>query len=307
MRWPENKEFAFTIFDDTDGAVLEEVSLVYRFLTELGFRTTKSVWVLRAAGAAFHPGATCEDSDYLAWLKQIKATGFELGLHNVSAGSSTRDRIEKGLDLFCHHFGHLPYIHANHSSALENIYWGLKRFSDPLVRSIYHALTIRKNRRFHGDEEGSPYFWGDLCKETIRYVRNLVFKEINTLQMCPEMPYYDPQRPYVNLWFASSDGGDVERFIHTLGSIDDLQRERGACIIYAHFANGFVSNGRLDPRFIRVMKDVSERPGWFVPVSQLLDWLKNNRPSTEQTISKPSLVRMERRWLLQRIMAGGTH
>lgn len=307
MRWPENKEFAFTIFDDTDGAALEEVSLVYRLLTELGFRTTKSVWMLGPVGAAFHPGATCEDSDYLAWLKQIKAAGFELGLHNVSASSSMRDRIEKGLDLFCHHLGPPPYVHANHSSALENIYWGLKRFSDPLVRSIYHALTIRKNRRFYGDEEGSPYFWGDLCKERIRYVRNLVFKEINTLQMCPEMPYHDPQKPYVNHWFASSDGGDVERFIHTLSSIGDLQRERGACIIYTHFANGFVSNGRLDPRFVRVMRDVSERPGWFVPVGGLLDWLRNNRPSTEQTISKSSLVRMERRWLLQRIMAGGTH
>src|SRR5574337_878855 len=100
MRWPENKEFAFTIVDDTDSAVLDGVAPVYKFLTELGLRTTKLVWVLQSNGTAFHPGATCEDSDYLAWLKQINTAGFELGVHNVSAGSSMRDSIEKGLDLF---------------------------------------------------------------------------------------------------------------------------------------------------------------------------------------------------------------
>lgn len=307
MRWPENKEFAFTIFDDTDGATLKEVSIVYKFLTELGFRITKSVWTLRATKATVCSGATCEDPDYLAWLKEIRDAGFEIALHNVSACSSTRDRTEKGLDLFSQHFGHHPNIHVNHASNLENIYWGLKRFNDPLVRLIYRALTIRKNRRFYGDKEGSPYFWGDLCKERIRYVRNLVVKEINTLRMCPEMPYHDPRKPFVNHWFASSDGGNVEQFVHTMRSIGDLQHERGACIIYTHFADGFVRNGKLDPRFIRVMRDVAERPGWFVPVSELLDWLKDNRPSTKQTMAASALVRMERRWLVQRILAGGTH
>ncbi len=38
------------------------------------------------------------------------------------------------------------------------------------------------------------------------YVRNFVFDEINTLAACPEMPYFDPAKPFVNAWFASLPG-----------------------------------------------------------------------------------------------------
>ena len=41
--WPHGKRFAFTVFDDTDSATLENVSPVYALLRDLGFRTTKSV------------------------------------------------------------------------------------------------------------------------------------------------------------------------------------------------------------------------------------------------------------------------
>lgn len=307
MRWPKNKQFALTIFDDTDGCALEELVIIYKFLYELGFRTTKSVWTLKASEAPVCPGATCEDSDYLVWLKEIKDAGFEIGLHNVAAGSSTRDRIKKGLDQFARHFGHQPYIHANHANNLENVYWGLKRFGDPLVRATYSALAIRKNRHFCGDEEGNPYFWGDLCKQRIRYIRNLVFREINTLSVCPIMPYHDPQKPFVNYWFASSNGRDADTFTRLLQSIDDLQQEGGASIIYTHFADGFVCNGKLHSGFERVMREVAGRPGWFVPAGELLDWLKDSRPPTTPMLARSALVRMERRWLAQRILAGGGH
>ena len=45
IHWPNNKKFAFTIFDDTDGANLKDNQLVYDYLNELNFKTTKSVWV----------------------------------------------------------------------------------------------------------------------------------------------------------------------------------------------------------------------------------------------------------------------
>ena len=44
--WPNNKRFAFTIFDDTDRANLKDNQLVYQCLNELNFKTTKSVWML---------------------------------------------------------------------------------------------------------------------------------------------------------------------------------------------------------------------------------------------------------------------
>ena len=45
INWPDNKKFAFTIFDDTDGSNLNDNRLVYDYLNELGFKTTKSVWM----------------------------------------------------------------------------------------------------------------------------------------------------------------------------------------------------------------------------------------------------------------------
>lgn len=45
--WPDGKRFAFTIFDDTDHQTLENVPPVYDFLSDLGLRTTKSVWPLK--------------------------------------------------------------------------------------------------------------------------------------------------------------------------------------------------------------------------------------------------------------------
>lgn len=239
----------------------------------------------------------------MAWLRDLQAEGFEIGLHNVAAASSKREKTLKGLDLFRQYFGMDPAVHTNHVSNLENIYWGAKRLSDPFAAALYRMATFRKMRRYYGDEEGSDFFWADICKERISYVRNLVFTDINTLKVCPEMPYHDPEKPYVNYWFASADGGDLGRFLRTLRSVDTLQEQKGACIIYTHFANGFVQKGKLDPRFVKGMEDLARRPGWFAPVGTLLDWLRKHSPGP-RTVTKSSLRRMEYRWLIQRILRG---
>jgi hypothetical protein len=44
IQWPDGKDFAFTIFDDTDRSTFATVRDVYAFLSDCGFRTTKSVW-----------------------------------------------------------------------------------------------------------------------------------------------------------------------------------------------------------------------------------------------------------------------
>ena len=48
VEWPEGKRFAFTVFDDTDSARLENVRELYAFLTDVGLRTTKTAWALEA-------------------------------------------------------------------------------------------------------------------------------------------------------------------------------------------------------------------------------------------------------------------
>jgi hypothetical protein len=166
-------------------------------------------------------------------------------------------------------------------------------------------LTRFRNRnRFRGDVVGDPLFWGDLCREKIKYVRQFAFAEINTLKICPYMPYHDPTRPYVNYWFASAEGADGGRFIDRLGEANQerLEAEGGACIMYTHFGRGFYANGRLDPRFRALMERLSRRPGWFVPVSTLLDYIQEKRGKV--TLNAAQRRAMELKWLMHKVRYG---
>ena len=99
-----------------------------------------------------------------------------------------------------------------------------------LNRLVYNLLTKNHNSDIsYGHVQGSPYFWGDICRENIKYVRNFVFAETNTLEMCPIMPYHDPQRPYVNYWFAASEGRDFDSFTKCISeqNQDRLEEEGG--------------------------------------------------------------------------------
>src|ERR687886_6918 len=42
---------------------------------------------------------------------------------------------------------------------------------------------------------------------------------------------------------------------------DALEASGGACIMYTHFGSGFAPDGRLDPRFTRVMRRLAKRNG----------------------------------------------
>ena len=102
---------------------------------------------------------------------------------------------------------------AQHYDCRESVYWGEHRLSGTL-RHLYNLVTLwRNHKKFFGHVNGHPLFWGDFCREHVQYVRNFVFREINTLKLCPFMPYHDPRRPYVNYWFASSEGANVQLFI----------------------------------------------------------------------------------------------
>ena len=299
--WPKGKQFAFTIFDDTDFQTMAGVQPVYECLFDLGLLTTKSVWPLRGNNIPHIGGVTCEDHRYLSWVINLQARGFEIGLHNVTYHTSTREETVTGLDKFTRLFGHHPYTMANHSGCREGMYWGRARLSG--VRRLIYDLVVRQGRgSFEGHVKDSPLFWGDLCRERIRYVRNFTFSEINTLKVCPSMPYHDPDRPFVNYWFAATEGPDVERFSAMLceENQDRLLSEGGACIMYTHFAQGFAENGRVDRRFLMLMQRLSRMNGWFVPVHQLLDFLVASR--NHHNISHDERNRLERRWLFHKVL-----
>ncbi|MCK4818983.1 hypothetical protein KA005_24635, partial [bacterium] len=93
------------------------------------------------------------------------------------------------------------------------------------------------------------------------------------MSICPQMPYHDPAKPYVNFWFISTDGGNLPTFLKnfTLENIDRLVEEGGLCIGYVHFAGGFVKDGKLNKEFRKRLTYIASKNGWFVPVSEVLE------------------------------------
>ena len=303
ITWPEGKDFAFTIFDDPDLDTVDNATAVYSFLDDLGLRTTKAVWPVRGPSTPYVGGTTCENESYLGWMRVLNEKGFEIALHNVTYHTSTREETARGLDVFHRLFGHYPYSMANHTGCSESIYWGRARVSGT-QRVIYDLLRLKPDRYnsvFHGHIETSPLFWGDLCRAKIKYVRNFALSDINTLKACPAMPYRDPARPYVNYWFAASEGPSLKSFTETMSEAnqDRLAREGGACIIYTHLASGFVEGGKLNRRFKSLMERISSMNGWFVPVHTLLDYILQIRG--EHTITQAERIGLERKWLWHKV------
>ena len=120
------------------------------------------------------------------------------------------------------------------------------------------------------------------------------------------MPYHDPDRQFVNYWFASSEGPDISSFNNCLSeqNQDRLEEEGGACIMYTHFANGFYEDGRINPRFQVLMERLSKKGGWFVPVTTLLDYIHQEKG--HHNITNPDRSRLERKWLAHKIKVGAT-
>jgi len=300
VTWPEGKRFAFTVFDDTDRATADNVREVYAMLDDLGMRTTKSVWPIRGPREPSIPGATCEDDAYRAWTLSLQSQGFEIGYHNATFHGVDREDTHRALDRFAHIYGGPPSAAANHADNDDAIYWGAARVSGP-QRLAYRALNGFKERPFYGHIEGDRRFWGDICRDRIRYVRNFVYEDIDTLAMCPQMPYHDPDRPWVNLWFASAEGATCDAYCDTISeeAQDRLEAQGGACIMYTHFAKGFEQDGRVEPRFRRLMERLATKGGWYVPTTVLLDHLLEQKG--RHIITPKERAELERSWLRQRI------
>lgn len=304
IKWPEGKDFAFTIFDDADLATIENTKPVYDLCQNLGFRFTKSVWPIKGNNTPKIGGLTCEDRDYCDWTRYLAEQGFEIGYHGATYHTSKRADTERGLERFRELYGHYPFSMANHTGCDESIYWGSARLSG-FNRLIYNLLTqYSRHRRYLGHVANQDLFWGDICQSRIKFVRNFVYSDLNTLKLCPMMPYHDPERPYVNYWFASSEGPEVNAFNRCLSERgqDQLEEEGGASIMYTHFACGFYDNGQLNTQFRQLMKRLSTKNGWFVPVVTLLDYLL--KLNGHHKIIPSERRQLERRWLKNKLRTG---
>src|SRR5438477_552667 len=180
MKFPQGKQFAFTILDDTDDSTLENVKPVYDALKTHGIRTTKTVWPVDCPEGSriFFAADTLQRKPYLEFVRQLGVDGFEIAFHGATMESSRRDRTVQALDFLKAEFGAYPTLFCNHGHNRDNLYWGYKRFQTSWLRRMVGLLR-----------------------------------------------------------------------------------------------KGFVKDGVLDPRVHRIFQTLSQKPGWYVPVSEMLDYL----------------------------------
>lgn len=305
--FPEGKKFAFTIIDDTDNATFENIGEVYDFFERLGLRTTKTVWVLPTNDTTewANRGECLSDSVYREFILNLRDKGFEIALHGVRGGNSTRPEIIAALEEYREIIGTYPNIHINHAHNRDNLYWGSDKLSNPLFQTLYQKLFAKYD--FTGHDPESENFWGDIAQEHINYVVNYSFFDINVLKVNPSMPYRDPDKPYVNEWFHTADGGSLASFNELISkeNVDRLEAEGGVCLVYTHLAREFYLNGSLDSTFQSQMTYLAAKDGWFVPASQILEFL-DERHKSRRTLSYREKVRLDLIWLYEKIMHGSS-
>ncbi|HKC93461.1 MAG TPA: hypothetical protein VKB81_05505 [Nitrospira sp.] len=277
LAFPNGRRFAFTIMDDTDVATVANVGPIYRLLADIGMRTTKTVWPVDCPEGSknFSSSSTLEDPKYLDFVFSLERAGFEIAYHGATMESSRRERTARAIDKFLNLFQTPPRVYANHGYNRENLYWGADRIDIALLKSLYRRLNGECPDYYQGHRPGSPWWWGDIASAHISYIRNLTFDEINIRRVNPTMPYRDPWRSVVPWWFSASDAEDVRAFNSLLRveNQDRLERQGGVCIVATHLGKGFVMNGAVVPDTEHLLRRLASRPGWFIPVGSLLDWL----------------------------------
>jgi hypothetical protein len=298
--WPDNKRFAFTIFDDTDVATLGNIVPIYELLTELGIRTTKSVWPLsvKDINSNYTGSQTLEDAQYCEYIKKLQDRGFEIAYHGARMESSERKFSINGLEKFRTELGGYPLSYACHAGNRENLYWGENRFTFKPLRFLFRLLDWSKNGNYEGHIPGSRFFWGDLSKKHIRFARTFSFYEINLFKISNRICYTDPSKPFLNYLFISSDADNVEDFNHMiqLEKQAKLEKEGGVCILSTHLGKGFVKNDAVHPKTQYLLSRLSQRNGWFPTVAQLLEYLIKKSSTSKMLFSEK--VKLEITWFL---------
>ncbi len=304
--YPQGKDFIFTIFDDTDVATVEYIKPIYDFLTHLGLVTTKTVWPLSCSEKTPYDGShTLEDEKYAQYIQELSQRGYEIGYHGASMCTNKRDQIIYSFEKYYEIFGHYPRIYAPHSRNRDNLYWGTSRFSYAILRKFYRIITQESYSYYQGHVENTPYFWGDISRQNIDYVRNFTFNDINLLNISQTMSYINKETKWVNKWFFTSDADNVEDFnnLVNLDNQERLQRQRGVCIVSTHFGKGFIKNGEVNALTQHLLKKMSQRNGWFAPVSDVLDFMAKDK--RDDVIGGTQLLSLELKWLIHALSRKG--
>jgi len=304
MEFPGKKKFAFTIIDDTDYGTLENTQPVYELLNELGFKTTKTVWVFPPDKHHFEFfGDALSRPEYLDFIQTLQKQGFEIALHGVKSGYSNSNQILQGLKIFRDKLGCFPQMHINHAHNSDNLYWGMDRFSW-IPRNLGKLLGKYTSS---GHNPQSQYFWGDLHKKKIKYIRNYNFKDLNTRKSDPYFPYFERRKEkYTNYWFSCTDGGTLSRALQvfTPENIDRLEREGGIGILYVHFGNNFANNGQVHPEFKKSLEHLAQKQtAWLVPAGEILDFLLEKKFKKNHYLTFAQKMRLEFRYFRDQLFS----
>ncbi len=279
MMFPEGKKFAFTILDDTDDSKVDNAKPIYDFLYESGMRTTKTVWAFDADDKRKGPYFAAETLDspgYLEWVQDLGTKGFEIAFHNATMGSSIREDTIKAVSVINESLNKPMTLHCNHGQNLENLYWGEKRYSSPIIKGLYKLISrCNQENVYQGENPRSKYYWADIAKRNFRYMRSLTFNKLDCARMPPYGVYSDPKKKNIPKLFNTSDAPDIYAFNNLVNksSIDNLYKNHGWTIISTHLGKHFYKDGEINKDFEESIAYLSQLPGWYVPASELLDYL----------------------------------
>ena len=250
--WPYRAGFGIT--DDTDAATMEQVKAVYDHLLAKKIRTTKTVWAFEPAEKCGIPatpdstlrGVTLQDTEYLAYCKMLAENNYEICLHGASAGNNKRVATLKAFELLQREIG-VSDTFICHSKNADNIYWNHK------ITSLFpfRQLLQRMNKfECSGEIEGSPWFWGDLCSRKVNNIRLLRTRDTNTLKRNPSMPYYSPEKPFVNGWFSATKRSLAD--CTSPAALNRLVNENGMTILYQYL------HRYADPQTLKLNKKFTD-------------------------------------------------
>ena len=295
--YPDGKTFAFTILDIAETASVDVLRPFYALLHELGVSATKTVWS-RSADERAGPGSRCslDDPRWLEFILELRDCGFEIGWAGATSDSNDRARTLEGLHQFRELIGYDPRVYVNSGGNRDGIYWGTDRIDEPLLKAVVHRAAPSPAGYYQGHMESSSFWWGDICHERIQYVLNLTFDDVNITRVNPTIPYHDPTRNFVRWWFSGSDAENCSEFNQLLrpDRQERLERERGCCIVATHIGRGYVRDGQVDRLARKRLESLVSRPGWFGPVSTLLDHFRTNNASGQLTSEE--WERMQWKW-----------
>ncbi|NLL15012.1 MAG: hypothetical protein GX267_16540 [Fibrobacter sp.] len=277
LSWlPGSYMAAVSITDDPDDSSFPKLKAVYDFLMETDFPVTRAMWVYPKTEYSGTPpikndptAPLLNDPECLQYCKKLHSKGFEICLHGASSGNNDRKRTLDALNFLEEHFEPSP-IFICHSKNAENLYWDANTANSPVEKMLLQLYT--KNRCF-GEIPDSRYFWGDICREKINYIRLYRTRSLNTLAFNPSMPYHDFSKPFVNYWFSATKG-----YIPKLLSeknLDELCSENGAGILY-QYMHKYVNDDLAIPKQLREAMERVAADGRILkkPASFILNRLK---------------------------------